>query len=847
MTATKKWSRVPAIFLALTLTLSSSPITHAEPDRATLRDTQTVEKTPEVLAGLEEALRDPNRFVQLANTALGLSSSSGVPRPNAGSPDSAASVPGRANASRSAGLEEARETIRKAFEKTPADVRDRVIQLFESRIQYFETPERLASFQSRVKKFGQRILAMAHDSRLYATKDPFYQDVLFLMLTRGTIKDLVWEHAQDGRSQIEAAGGRPAAFFNLFGSNNVRKALQEALGSGILKKPQALSDEIEWLTGYPLSAFQQDDHLFDLFADEVVQALRVIFPERKRQFPEGDSRASLIDSILGRLRSDTYGDTQFVLTDRSVEFLKGGNRAGDCTACGSFSAWTAAPWNATFENFEIETYRRGEFFARFVGILGKTNGTLAVWIHAVEFTPLARAEEGTASRSKFADPALQRELLLESLKFIDAFAKRGGATQLYLTGISNSFGFVSVLQGLLRDFSSEHGVSFASQSFRLLNGLHSAHGIREVAEGSSKERSVPIYLQGWRGPARFEKITKEELAEEDKPTLSFAGEQINRDELDRGARLFMQMIRERLEAQRKHLSGLDFEVFQEQLLEALIEGSGPRAGLQRMGEGIGQTVMTFTELFDPGASESVRNDLNKMTRDLLRKGSKVPEKGFEIVEEWTPLIQLLSRDIHRFRRKQGRMPNAYEVQRMLVRNPKYRYRIPGIPDSQELTPLLGLGSAGYEIRRERIEQTIGASGELHILDSFLESMPENGFKSARRLPETQERWRKNFVRNWVGPRYFSKRSFFKRRPSELKRLHNWLDSLVANLIHLQGVQGPGVMAVMDRVDSNLAGFFKSMLREGGGYSEESIRLMTEHPAELIDYYISVSKTEKVAT
>ncbi len=91
--------RVIAAFLALSLTLSTPAFA--------LRDQEPMEKKPEILSGLEEALRgDPNRLVQFASTALGLSSSSATP---------ATSPPAAVSPRSAVGLEEAEGQIFHGF------------------------------------------------------------------------------------------------------------------------------------------------------------------------------------------------------------------------------------------------------------------------------------------------------------------------------------------------------------------------------------------------------------------------------------------------------------------------------------------------------------------------------------------------------------------------------------------------------------------------------------------------------------------------------------------------------------------------------------------------------------
>jgi hypothetical protein len=642
--------RVLALSLAATLAVPNSAFA--------LRQSQPENERQR--SGLEEALRKDSPQL----TQMGPSTTPTTPTPLTTLPMAAAPQPAQ-----QAGMEDAKKVIEQAFGNVPADVRRHLMQLFESRIHYFKDKERLNAFKRRVRKFEDRILSVVNDRKLYATKDSFYKDVLFLMLVRGTIKDLVWENAQDGRTEIEVSGGRPEAFFNLFEPKQAREVLQEVLGSKIFKNADALSDELEWLTGHTLEAFQRNSSLFDIFADQVVAALRTALLKRQNQLPKDDPRRPRIDQILAKLRSDMYGDRKFLLTDRSVYFLKGGNRAGDCTACGSLRGWTAGVWNATFENFELEMYHQGEFFARFVGIVGKSRDDLAVWVHAVEFTPLARSPEGMAAKSRFAEAALQKELLSDALRFLDAFAKRGGAKRVYLTGISNSYGFVNILTDLVNSFSEQHGIGFKPRPFRLLNGLHSAHGIREWVEGKPLEESLPIVLQGWIGPTRFARSTGL-VEQESQQTVSIAGQEIDRYELDRGSVLFMALIRDEL----------DF---------------------------LPRDWIGYRDI-----------------RAALWNAMKT-EANFE-------------------------HPNPYDT----------------------------------------------------------------------------------LLSQW---------------PSNEKELDEYFSTLIENLGNLQGIRGSGMMAVLERLHSRVTLRFERAMEMSGNYTAEGIRLMTEHPAEVVDYYKSRFPTDSKGT
>ncbi|GEM_PF-5744443 len=713
-----------------------------------------------------------------------------------------------------AGMEQdqVQKVVEQSFKQAPAAIKAHLAALFESKINYLKNPDHLEAFKRRFKKFDKQIYRKL-DPRLFSATNEFYRNVLFLMIARGTIKDLVWQFGEEGRIGIEKEGGRPTAFFNLFDAAQAESVLERVLREGFFKDTQGLSDDIEWQTGYSLKAFFENKQLFEIFADQIIDALRISLDKRKRQFSANDPNAALIGTILDELRSDTRGEVEFLLTNRGIDFLRGGDRAGDCTASGSFNAWTAASWTAVFENFELEAYHRGDFFARFIVMVGNSGGKLTLWIHALEFTPLARAGVGTAKRSRFSDPALQKEILLESLKFILAFSRRGGANEVYLTGISNSFGFVDILTGLLKSFSDQTGIRFESRPFRLLNGLHSAHAIRDLVEGPS-EQNIGIYLQGWQGPAIFARTTAPATEEARKSTVSFAGKDIDQVELDRASRLFMQMIQDRLGEEQRKVNRLDYKGFQEMLEEAIL-AENPEQALHRMSDEIRQSAQRLTELFDPGAMPLVERALVKSERDLERKGKKLGGKRPAMSAEWEKLIGHLVPDIYGLRKRLRRVPSKEDVEIMIGSDRFYEGRVPP-------------GIQFFKI--------------------LIESMPltDFDFDHPEKLDQVEGLWKNKFSEGLFVERMFEVNRFFGRRPSELKQLHERFDSLLRNLTGLVDVQGEGLMAVMNRLDPGLAETFHGALRDGG-YSEESVRLMMEHPAEVVDYYISVSRSTGTST
>lgn len=519
--------------------------------------------------------------------------------------------------------------IQQTFRDAPPALHEGLINLFRPRISYLKDPAHLKIFRERFRRYGPRIYEQLNP-RFFLTQQGFYQDVLFLMLARGTVKDLVWRYSELGKEQLRTRGARPEALFNLFDPVQVQTFMGSVLSGDYLKDPQGLSDQLRFYTGHSLDEFLKDGELFQIFADQAVYVLRDVLSQRKGRLPKGNLRIGQIEALLAELGADTYGDLRFVLTSRDIPFLKGGDRAGDCTACGSFSAWAEGSWNATFENFELETYHQGEFFARFIGLAGELpNRQPVLWIHAVEFTPLARAEEGSSARkSRFADAALQKQLLIESLRFIKAFAWRSGIPHVHMTRISNSFGFINILKGLLEEVSGAAGLQFEQKVFRLLNGANSAHEIQALVSKEPKE-TVGLYLQGWKGSTQFEKTQREDqkVQEEALPKkTTLGGREINRDDLDAASRLFMQMIRDRVQEDYQTLDQLSPEGVKKLVAEA-VDQTDSDAAFEKMGSQISETALQLTRLLTPALWEMWRKRQKRFGRISEREQTPFGNAG----------------------------------------------------------------------------------------------------------------------------------------------------------------------------------------------------------------------------
>lgn len=161
------------------------------------------------------------------------------------------------------------------------------------------------------------------------------------------------------------------------------------------------------------------------------------------------------------------------------------------------------------ENFEVQLKSNGKFFARLIFILGVSDEKPAAWIHAEEFTPLARAKKGSEAQSRFAEQETQRRLLGTAVSSVQQFIARAGIKDVYLTHISNSGDFRNMVEQLWRE---EH---YVPKVFRLLTSLRSAFELNCLLGMPNPQPNdkIPIYLQGWEGGTTFpyeENMTEEE-------------------------------------------------------------------------------------------------------------------------------------------------------------------------------------------------------------------------------------------------------------------------------------------------------------------------------------------------
>jgi len=747
---------------------------------------------------------------------------------------------------------EIKAVIPKLFAEAPKDFKESLINLFLAHARYFLDSNQLRQFVRRFAKFHKFIYYQIGSTKVIPASNNYLSHVVFLMIARGTIKDLVWQYGADSRAKIRKLGGNPSLVYNLYDFEQVGKIFKFLIDQGLLKD-ELLNDLLERDTGYNLKSFRTNAELMEIFADQVASILIDALDSRIVNLPDNHPKKELLKALRDQLeKMGSYDKERFLLTSRNLYFLKGGDRAGDCTKAGAMNYWTEGTWNAAFDNQEFEIYHDKEFFARFISMVGESNGTLALWVHAVEFTPLARPEVSSSSGSKFRNQQLQKELLLKSFQFLADFAKRAGVKNVYVTGISNSFGFVNLLGPILSTLSDQDvKVTLEPRTFTLLNGLNSAHSLKEYVMGTSSEAAESIYLQGWRGQANF--VRTHETAEVEKPEEVnqnlFAGQPINQDDLERGAPILMQMIEDNLRNVEKtvgQLSNMKFERSNADSFDKfafdVARAKDPERKLKKEMDNIWDYSLRLARLYDPGAEENLTVEWQALqryiesnkeyfirnNRDALRivnglfdelqemfesKAKRVKRKEREVRWERTDreeggLLRGLNVSLDKWVRRTGGALNVwiYDISKALNIHVRSSETIGlWLINSQPSEELLELDYSEY-VRQYK--------------EKFLQLASTEGYIAALNAT-TRE------LRN---------------QPQEAREFHSRIDVLMHNLENLTQQQPESVMEVITHIVPQLLKEFEKNLRSvPGNYEEKSIELMLSHPEEVVRYYQERSK------
>lgn len=136
-------------------------------------------------------------------------------------------------------------------------------------------------------------------------------------------------------------------------------------------------------------------------------------------------------------------------------------------------------------------------------------------------------------------------------------------------------------------------------------------------------------------------------------------------------------------------------------------------------------------------------------------------------------------------------------------------------------------------------------GDPDPYDAFMETDEERQALYEEGLSRIRGSWKQAFLRKVFLGKVFHDKKYFRLRPTYVKWVRERFFPILDSVINLRGIQGDGVMGIMNQMDPGLVEAFRKTL-EQQQYSPESISLMAENPAEVVDYYIEVSRSEPVA-
>lgn len=175
------------------------------------------------------------------------------------------------------------------------------------------------------------------------------------MIVRGTVKDIVWGNAFLARRRLRSMGVVPSRLLNLSDPKSILRAVIQMKQGNVLSKDNGLEDELLFRTNHTLDELFADKRMFLIFSDQVGFALRAALDRRKQRLPPTHPSLGEINDLLQRLNFDKTGmnqEEQVWLSDRSIESMRGGGLAGDCTQPGAENYWTQGAWNATLKTLK---------------------------------------------------------------------------------------------------------------------------------------------------------------------------------------------------------------------------------------------------------------------------------------------------------------------------------------------------------------------------------------------------------------------------------------------------------------------------------------------------------------
>jgi hypothetical protein len=728
--------------------------------------------------------------------------------------------------------EKVKRLIASFLSRAPEKLRRHLQTLFEARIQFLREPQNYATFERRIRLVGAKMFEGLKEGH-FVVDDPLLADAIFLMLVQGSIKGTVWRLSEQSRASIQEAGGDPALLINLFST----KTIQDVMGiitASVVFPEGLLNVALVQETGHDQNDFESDHSLYAIYADQVALAIRKTISVRAPKLPAHHAHQAVLKEIAEKLGEDTYGNLRFSLTGRNVVSLNGGGRSGDCTAPGRVNFWTQGAWNTTLENIEFETYFEGGFFGRFIGLVGMSDNKLTLWIHAIEFSPVARNPGATSSMSA---SNVQKRLVLESLRFINAFAQRAGINNVELTGISNSVGYVDILPGLLDGLKNDiSGPGLRPTSFTLLNSFDGARRVPPLVRPNDKPNAfVSTYLQGWRTPTNFLPETGNEEAPIEAATVPLGRGHVPVRDLDRAAPILMDMIKDVIDDELKSLEALHWEGYQNTIQKAL-GADDPLSFWETSIRDISDRILRWTEIFDPGAVPSI----NKI---LAKANGLGQDKGRKLIERTLINNQALADKVPHVAAFLYRGKKTYSYMKDFSKNHKEVTQREWEQTLAETAIDLNDVALSMRINFPTVEQIF----DLWVIYRRDKSRLPLDFESfiaiwlARpNLKEiTPEEFDSKLLPLWKGAvlANVNPKSFQLRRSSELTAIYKRLRANLLHFLTFENITGGGVMNVMQKIHPTLQAEFKDRLARSGFDSPEIIELLSLQTTAVITYYL----------
>ncbi len=149
-------------------------------------------------------------------------------------------------------------------------------------------------------------------------------DALLLMLTRPSLKEMVWENAAASREQLTQKGVDPIKFWNQHDPQSIHDMVRDCqihLGQQFIDTN--LNPALVERTGHSWKEFENSPELRNIYGDEIASSLVGVPEKRKGAFAKGSAKRTFAEKTLGSLGAEK--DIQFEFTSRDLKSFMGGN------------------------------------------------------------------------------------------------------------------------------------------------------------------------------------------------------------------------------------------------------------------------------------------------------------------------------------------------------------------------------------------------------------------------------------------------------------------------------------------------------------------------------------------